>query len=348
MTQNNNVDIENLAAEVEQLLQQANAELLEQQQQQARQIKIDQIADSLRTRIQNLLDQIRPVLQQYEEGSLSTPTSLQLQQHLDRLSEMAESAQQIAALQVDAVMWQEQAALMLSHRVEEIRLYREQVQSDILDRINAANDFWEATDLAILVRQHADDLTEIDGLNPIVELLIDRINELDQIPREKPIAFLRGTHRSTLNFIAEQALKNRENVGGSRGRREVPSISPDIVPPQVNRLADLKGKVVLFGGHDRLVASLRQQLPNVTLVCATVQGGNGQVSKAQEQVATADVVVIMTAYINHTADSRAKQACAAHGKTPVMVNSNGLTRCLQQIEESLLSQKQESSKSNRR
>jgi hypothetical protein len=334
MNRDNFEELEEITESIQQLLYHAETEFAEYEQEQTRQTEIDALAQQLRSEIDQLIEQILPVLAKYQSIGLQTPTFQELQQHLKNLQQMAESVNQIAAIEIDDRIWQEQAALMKRQESEALQEYRQQIYQDILGQIQSAPDFFAATDLALLVKHYADDLIEIDTLQSVVERLIERINELDQVERPTPVAFLRGTHRATLNFIAEKALQNRQ--GSNCASMPLPQIKRTVKAPRSKGGGELTGKVIIFGGHSRLVAALKEKLPHVDLTTTTPQDGNGQVENAIQQVVFADLVLIMTAYISHNVGDRAKQACKDKGKTPLLINTTGLTRCLEVIKGTLL------------
>jgi hypothetical protein len=198
--------------------------------------------------------------------------------------------------------------------------------------IEEQNDFFSATDASIAVRGYANDLKAIGALEVVVEALIDQINSHSE---EGPVARLRGSHEQTLTFIYNKALENRSRVDRA----------PDVQPTARHRKSekrpalytDLGGKVLVFGGHDRLQTAVKNRLRDsaINLMWYTEQDGLQLAAQGESQIAGGDLIIIVTGYASHSLTERAIEACRRANKTYEIVNTTGMTRLLEVIESGL-------------
>ena len=102
----------------------------------------------------------------------------------------------------------------------------------------------------------------------------------------------------------------------------------------------LEGKVVIFGGHDRLETVIRNRLRDsgVNLIWCTAQAGPQIAGQSESHIVTADLILIITGYTSHKLTDKAVQAAQRAGKNVEMVNTTGVVRVLEAIEYGLKSQ----------
>jgi hypothetical protein len=235
----------------------------------------------------------------------------------------------LAAFAVDRQMILNEERLLDERQTEQAIAWRQQLKADLLEMIQEQQDFFSATDAAIAIRGYVNDLKALGSLEEVVDTLIARINLLSE---EGPVARLRGTYEQTLTFIANKALENRARV--ERSCNVQPRTHHRTSEKQPNPYSQLNGKVVVFGGHDRLETAVRNRLreSEVKLVWCTAQAGPQLADQAESHIATADLVLVITGYASHKLTEKALAAVQRTGKSAEMVNTTGMIRLLQAIE----------------
>lgn len=173
------------------------------------------------------------------------------------------------------------------------------------------------------------DLKAIGALEAVVDTLITQINTYSE---EGPVARLRGSHEQTLSFIYNKALENRARV--DRAPDVQPRVRHRSSEKRPNPYGQLEGKVVIFGGHDRLETAIRNRLrdANVNLVWCTAQAGPQIAEQAETHIANADLILILTGYTSHKLTDKAIHAAQRAGKPTEMINTTGVVRVLEAIE----------------
>lgn len=308
----------------------AQIELEENRLQQQRQAQIEQETAQIKARLQPLLEQVEQMLNQLTAEAFSdSMTRLKLEEKAADLSEKIENAPLLAAQTVDRQLILHEERLLDERLTEQTNRWRQALKADLLEMIAEQQDFYSATDAAIAVRGYLHDLKAIGALEEVVTALINQINSRSE---EGPVARLRGSYEQTLSFIYNKALENRARVERApdvqlRVRHRTSEKRP-------NPYSALDGKVVIFGGHDRLETAIRNRLRDstVNLIWCTAQAGPQIAEQAESHIATADLVLVMTAYTSHKLTDKATQAAQRAEKTVEMINTTGVVRVLEAIE----------------
>jgi hypothetical protein len=325
-------ELDELEDSVSHLLLSAKAELEQKRLQQQRDRQVQEAVNQIESRLKPLLEKIELMLQEFAlEGVNGTTRELLQQKAEDIRKEMAEAP--ILAAQVADRQFILQEERLLDERIAvQTTQWRHELKADLLEMIEAQHDFFSATDAAIAIRGYIADLKAVGALEEVVESLIDQINSYSE---EGPVAKLRGSHEQTINFIYNKALENRSRVDRA----------PDVQPATRHRKSekrpslytDLYGKVVVFGGHDRLETAVKNRLRDseVNLIWCTEQGGLQLAAQGESHIASADLIIIVTGYASHSLTERAIETCKRVGKTPEIINTTGMTRVLETIESGL-------------
>lgn len=250
------IELENLEASVENLLSLAKNHLEEKKLQQQRDEQYQEIVRQRESRLHPLLKKVEEMISTYKaEGYHSAEMIQQLQDKADDIRrEIAEIPEKAAEIVDSQLVLREERLLEETNR-QKVRRWQEDLRDDLLDMILEQHDFFSATDAAIAIRGYVDDLKELGALEEVVDALINQINEHSE---EGPVARLRGTHEQTLNFIYNKALENRSRT------EHHPNIQPKSRHRKSDKrpelYADLSGRVLIFGGHDRLQTAVRNRL----------------------------------------------------------------------------------------
>ena len=324
------VELDDIERSVDDLLSLAKIELEEKRLQQQRSQQVEAKTAELRERLVPLIEKVDQMVANFEADDLSDSIMRgKLQAKADDLRFMLDNAENMAIQYIDQQLIQTEEALLDERMTEQTNHWRMALKDDLLEMIAEQQDFYSATDAAIAVRGFLHDLKAIDALDDVVQALIDQINSNSE---EGPVARLRGSYEQTLAFIYNKALENRARV----------DYSPNIQPRTRHRTTDkrpnpyteLEGKVVVFGGHDRLEAGTRTRLrdSNVELVWCTAQSGPQIAEQAEAHIATADLIFVVTGYTSHKLTTKATQAAQRSNKTIQMINTTGLIRILEAIE----------------
>lgn len=323
-------EIGTLESSVNSLLSLAKAELEEKRLQQQREAQIQEKIQEIEERLKPLLNQVKAMLRQYDAENIDDSAARQkLEDKVKEIQGQLENAPLLAAQAVDRQLILYEERLLDEQISEEVHQWRLGLHQDLLETIADQQDFFSATDVAVAIRGYVDDLKALGVLNEVVEALIDRINTLST---EGPVARLRGSHEQTLNFIYQKAMENRSRV--ERPSAVQPKTRYRTSAKRPNPYSKLAGKVVVFGGHDRLSTAVKNRLrdSNVDLVWCTAQEGLQMAQQVESHIYSADLLLIITGYASHSLTEKAMQVAQKAGKTPEMVNTTGMTRVLEAIE----------------
>ncbi len=331
------IELENLEASVQNLLATAKLDLEERKLQQQRDTQYQEVIRQRENRLKPLLAKVESMIETYsKEGYDDTEMIAQLHQKAsDIRQEIAEIPEKAAEI-VDSQLFLREERLLEERARETLQQWQADLRDDLLEMITEQQDFYSATDAAIAIRGYVSDLKEIGALEEIVEALINQINDHSE---EGPVARLRGTHEQTLNFIYNKALENRSRTDTP------PSIQPKTRHRKSDKrpelYAELVGKVLVFGGHDRLQTAIKNRLRNsqVELQWYSEQDGLQLSAQGESQVTSADLILIITGYASHSMTERAMDACRKADKSYEIINTTGMTRVLEVIEAGLKTQK---------
>lgn len=323
-------DINDVEASVQDLLSLAKIEMEERRLQQEREEQIERATKEIRERLQPLLEQVESSLKVFtEQGFTDSINYKKLQEKAAELREKIADAPTLAVLNVEQQIILNEERLLNERTSEQLNAWRRQLKEDLLEMIKEQDDFFTATDAAIAIRGYVGDLKAINALDEIVMALMDRINSLS---KEGAVAKMRGSYENSLNFIYHKALDNRSKI--ERPYEIQPKVRHRPSDKRPNPYSDLVGKVVVFGGHDRLETAVRNRLRDsgVTLVWCTAQAGPQLMEQAESHVSSADLVIVVTGYASHKLTEKAMKSAEKCGKTVEMINTTGMIRCLEAIE----------------
>lgn len=323
-------ELNDLESSVQGLLALAKVELEEKRLQQRREEQIQEAVRQIRQRLEPLLAQIEQMIAQFDSQDIVDSAARQkLTAKAEDIRLQLEEAPFLAAQTVDRQLIAYEERLLDEQIQQQTNHWRQALKIDLLDMIAEQEDFFNATDAAISIRGYIRDLKAIGALEEVVDALIDRINCLSE---EGPVAKMRGSHEQTLTFIYNKALENRARV--ERTTEVQPRARHRTSEKRPNPYATLAGKVVVFGGHDRLASSVRNRLrdSHVELTWCTAQDGLQLAQQAENHIYNADLLLIITGYASHSLTEKALQVAQKANKTPEMINTTGMTRVLEAIE----------------
>lgn len=323
-------ELDDLENSVQDLLSLAKIEVEEKRLQQQRESQIQDEIGKIKDRLEPLLTQVETMLQQLTgDDFVESATRRKLAEKAADLRQKLDEAPTLASHVIDRQMILNEERLLDERIAEQTKRWRQALKVDLLEMIAEQTDFFSATDASIAIRGYAHDLKAIGALEEVVDALITQINTHSE---EGPVARLRGSHDQTLSFIYNKALENRARVDRT----------PDVQPRTRHRSSEkrpnpyslLEGKVVIFGGHDRLETVIRNRLRevNVNLIWCTAQAGPQIAEQAETHIANADLVLVLTGYTSHKLTDKAMQAAQRVGKSVEMINTTGVVRVLEAIE----------------
>jgi vacuolar-type H+-ATPase subunit I/STV1 len=329
-------ELDDLENSVQDLLSLAKIELEEKRLQLQRDEQVELEITRIKTRLEPLLVQIEEMLSKLTtEDFVDSVTKQKLEAKSADLRQRLEDAPLMAAQTIDRQMILNEERLLDERVAEQTNRWRQGLKADLLEMISEQTDFYSATDTSIAIRVHIHDLKAIGSLEEVVDALIHQINDHSE---EGPVARLRGSHEQTLSFIYNKALENRARV--DRAPDVQPRVRHRSTEKRPNPYGQLEGKVVIFGGHDRLETSVRNRLreANVNLVWCTAQAGPQLAEQAESHINKADLILVVTGYTSHKLTDKAMQAAQRAGQAVEMVNTTGVVRVLEAIEYGLKSQ----------
>ena len=323
-------DLDELASSIDGLVAQAEIEVEAKRLEKQRDDYYQRSLADLEKRLNGLLDKVRETLAKLPaEEFADSPTRQQLEEREAAILEQLELAPTIAEEKADLQLLLQEERILEARNAEQMREWRAGLKEDLLEMIREQDDFFSATDAAIALRGYVEELKTIDALDEVVEALMDQINQHSE---EGPVAKRRGTYEQTLAFIYSKAMENRARV----------DCAPDVQPrvrhrtseKRPNLYAHLAGKVVIFGGHDRLQTAVRNRLRDskVDLQWYTAQDGVNLAQQGESHISSADLVMIVTGYASHSLTEKAIQSAKKLGISPEMVNTTGMTKLLEAIE----------------
>ncbi len=322
-------ELDDLETSVQDLLAVAQMELETKRLQQQRDQQVEKALLEIQQRLEPLLQQVEGMLVNYASEASDSPIRKKLEEKAADIRQQLAEAPSKAAQIADRLLILNEERLLDARVAEQTAQWQQALRADLLEMIAEQEDFFSATDASVAIRAHLDDLKAIGGLADVVDALIARINACSE---EGPVAKLRGSHEQTLNFIYGKALENRSRID------YVPNVQPRTrhrtteKPP--NPYTQLEGKVVIFGGHDRLETAVRNRLrdSDVELIWCTAQAGLQIAEQGENHVRNADLVLIITGYASHSLTEKAMRTMQRVGKSPEMINTTGMTKVLEAIE----------------
>ncbi|MGI0494517.1 DUF2325 domain-containing protein [Alkalinema pantanalense CENA528] len=330
----NLADLDQLEVSVTSLVSEAEEELERQRLHRQRAERIEKRRVEIASRLNGLLTKVESAIAAFSKAEMADNEKYlalktqadQVKEHLNHLDELAEAAvdEEIEQelLEVEERRLDERSAVDLSQ-------WRQELKEDLLELIAEQDDFYDATDAAITIYGYRHDLKAVPGaLEEVVEALVKQINDNSD---RGPVARIQGTHESALQFIYNKAWENRGNR--PRNTDLQPQVRHRKTEKRPNPYTDLAGKVVIFGGHDRLYTAVRNRLreSEVELVWCTAQEGLNRAEQIESHIPTADLVMILTGYASHKLTEKAKHAAQKTGKQIEMINTTGLVTVLEAI-----------------
>ncbi|MEM9770204.1 MAG: DUF2325 domain-containing protein [Cyanobacteria bacterium P01_D01_bin.73] len=323
-------DIDELENSVKTLIKSTNEEVEARRLEKQRDKYYQEALGEIKSRLEGLLKSVNEALEQLPEEEFSDSTNRQqLLEKKVAIEEQIQATPAMAAEIADRQLILQEERLLEEKQHEQDRVWRQQLKQDLLDMIHEQTDFFSATDAAIAVRGYIHDLRAIGGLEEVVNTLIAQINDYSE---EGAVARVRGSFEQTLAFIYDKAMQNRSRV--DRGPELQPRTRHRSSERRPKLYTQLAGKVVIFGGHDRLQTAVKNRLRDsqVELVWYSTQSGVNLAQQGESQISSADLVIIVTGYASHSLTEGAMQTAKKLGVTPEMVNTTGMTKLLETIE----------------
>ncbi|PLS68113.1 MAG: DUF2325 domain-containing protein [Cyanobacteria bacterium M5B4] len=327
----NIAELDEFEASINELLNRAKLEQEQKRLEQQRNKQLEEIVQQIKARLEPLLKKVEASLKEFAPDDNSI-TRIKLQEQADEIKRKLADAPNWAATIADRQLILQEERLLDEQMASQLYNWRQELKADLLEMVSEQNDFFSATDASVAIKGYVNDLKAIGALEELVDALIYQINLHSD---EGPVAKLRGSHEQTLNFIYSKAMENRSRVDRA----------PDVQPNTRHRksekrpslYSDLSGKIVVYGGHDRLETAVRNRLrdSDVEIIWCTEQGGLQLAAQGESHIATADMVIIVTGYASHSLTEKAVDVCKKAGIPYEMVNTTGMTRVLEVIEAGL-------------
>jgi hypothetical protein len=326
--------LDQLEASVTALVAEAEEELERKRLYRQRLERLEQRRSEIEARLTGLLERIELAIAAFSSEEISESEKYkelkgqadQVREHLGNLDALAEAA---VEEELEQELLETEERRLDERLTHELSQWRKELKDDLLELISDQEDFYDATDTAITVYSYRHDLKALSGaLEEVVEALVKQINTWSD---RGPVARIQGSHESALKFIYDRAWDNRGNRPRSSDLQ--PQVRHRRSEKRPNPYTDLSGKVVIFGGHDRLASAVRNRLrdSDVDLVWCTTQEGLNRAEQLEAHIPNADLVLIITGYASHKLTEKAKQAAQKSGKSPEMVNTTGLVTVLEAI-----------------
>ncbi|MFN3926086.1 MAG: DUF2325 domain-containing protein [Pseudanabaenaceae cyanobacterium] len=326
-------NLEEMQSAVRDVIEMAKMELERARLLKQRKQKIEEYAHKIREQLSPQVIEIENLIQEFDrEGDTESFARKQLEQKLAQLKEYIEKAPLVAEQEADYQLIATEERIQNERDAAQEFQWRQALKEDLLEMIAEQDDFYSATDAAVAIKPYINDLKAINALEEVVEALMNQINKHSG---EGPVAKLKGTYENTINFIYNKAMENRARV------ERPPNVQATVRHRKTEKrpvaYEDLEGKVLVFGGHDRLHTAVKNRLrySKVELVWCTEQDGLQIASQGEEQINSSDLVIIVTGYASHSLTERAIEACKRLGKNYEIVNTTGMTSVLQVIEAGL-------------
>lgn len=333
------VDVSDLENSIDALLQQADLELKEKQIQEERQQRIALTIENLTTQFSQLVQRIESKLVQYDDHNIESGDSVprkRLEEKKTELLANLEEVELLAAEIVDEELLKKEDALIEQQVAKEMLEWRTELKDDLVQTIKMQQNFFDATEAALVIKPYIQDLREINAINEVTQILVDQINNLSTAG---VAAKHRRTDEETIAFIADKAIENRSRCNRPRDTIKTRQTRKNETPPTPYR--GLSGKVVIAGGHSKLYAHIVKHLRgnNVEIVWAVANAKTSEIETAVSQVATADLVLIITGYASHRSTEKIHAAAKAAEIPMQMIQTRGTKSVLEAIVMGLQTQK---------
>lgn len=312
-------------------------ERLEQERAQKIKEYCEQVKERLRPLQQQLMESLEEcaILGEEDQTYRALKAELdELQAKMDNPEPLAEQLYQEEIEREELLEqqreWEEYVLAEERRMEEEVNRWRQELLEDLIQTIDDTHNYFEASDIAIYIRDFKEDLLAINALETVLSHLIERLNTLNT--RDTKLE-LRHPIEGTLNRMVDFAL-NQRMQGTFLKINNGPSQLKQSHRRQANRpyeYEDVEGKVVVFGGHPRMQRNVARRLPNVNLVWFNQDEGVASMSERADVVKDADMVILVTAYTSHKVQKIAQASCEAHGLTLTFQNSTGIKPTLELI-----------------
>lgn len=316
-------------------------------QQRAEKIKeyCEQVKERLRPLHQQLTESLEECSILGEEDQTYLALKAELEELEDKMRHPEPLAEQLYQEEVEREElleqqreWEEYVVAEELRMEEEVNRWRQDLYEDLIQTIDDTHNYFEASDIAIYIRDFKEDLLAISRLELALSHLIDRLNLLNT--RETKLE-LRHPIEGTLNRMVDFAL-NQRMQGTFLKINNGPSQLKQSHRRQATRpyeYEEVEGKVVVFGGHPRMQRNVARRLPNVNLVWFNQDEGVASMSERADVVKDADMVILVTAYTSHKVQKIAQASCDAHGLSLTFQNSTGIKPTLELISTELKKRK---------
>jgi predicted transcriptional regulator len=294
------------------------------QREQQRQAKIDEYMALIRQGLNATHEKILTNLEELVDLGTDHPAYQLLKVQLQEIEQQLAHPEVLAEKAYEEEIWEQDVAEDNRKIEEQINSWRRELQQDLSQSIDEADEYFAACDLAVYVRDYKEDLLAIGAFEAVVEHLVRRVNQLDSVGKPKEI---RGSHSRTLDWMADFAQEQRypRQLLGSDGSLIKVRQSSRRQAERPYSYSDLTGKVVVFGGHPHMREGVLKRLGNsqVNLIWIDMEQSDTQAKERAEVVKGADVVILVISYCSHKFQTLAKAACDRHGLELTYCNQTG-------------------------
>lgn len=219
-------------------------------------------------------------------------------------------------------------------QAEKLAQDRHDIAAQLLERIAEQTTYYDASYLAMDVYHYREDLKGVDRLEEVVEALFNRVQSLSAQPIN-----LYGTAIQKLKIMDAHARKlwtqAQTEPRPIPEKKAKPAFEPE-VDEKIDAHRNLKGKVVVFGGHTTTRTYVKERLPKVHFVWSSVEDGLLMADQAVQQIQTADVVLLLTDDTSHTVTRKASAELKRLRKSAIELHHEGVNTIVEKIALKLL------------
>jgi hypothetical protein len=214
-------------------------------------------------------------------------------------------------------------------QAEKLAQERHDIANQLLGRIAEQNNYYDASFLAMDVYHYREELKGVDRLDELVEALFNRIQDVS----DQPIN-LYGTGIQKLKIMDAHARKLWAQ--SQTEPRPIPEKKSKSAPDsdadeKEDSHRNLRGKVVVFGGHTTTRTYVKERMPKVHFVWSTVEDGLLIVDQAVQHIQTADIVLLLTDDTSHTVIRKAVAELKRLKKQPLELHHEGVNTIVEKI-----------------
>lgn len=219
-------------------------------------------------------------------------------------------------------------------QAEKLAQERHEITQQLLDRITEQTSYYEASYLAMDVYHYREDLKGVDRLEEVVEALFNQVQSLSAQPIN-----LYGTAIQKLKIMDAHARKlwaQAQTETRPAPEKKTKAVSESEAEEKSDAHRNLRGKVVVFGGHTTTRTYVKERLPKVQFVWSSVEDGLLMADQAVQHIQTADVVILLTDDTSHTVTRKASAELKRLKKQAIELHHEGVNTIVEKIALKLL------------